>query len=364
MMQRWWLVAEREIKTQLRSKAYQISFVVLLLVGFFGALVGGLLAKDSGPLGDGGVIARTEVAVVGELPEQAMAAGLRAVPVSSLEEAAAQVLDGSVTAAVVTDAVEGQLLLLAKDKVPDNVVEALTVSPVVQLLDPPRIDPLIHMIATLGCGILFFTVVMMFGQIAAQNTVVEKQTRVVEILLTAVPARSLMAGKVLGNAVLALAQVAGMLLALLLGLTATGWTGSLSLVSGSMVWFLVLFIVGFVLFSSLLAGSAALVSRIEDISAVIFPVLLLAMVPYMLVVYSSESQGLQRALSFVPFSSPMAMPARLLTGTVAWWEPLVALVILLVTTYGAIWLGGKLYENSLLRTGARVKWSEALRAKD
>ena len=52
---------------------------------------------------------------------------------------------------------------------------------------------------------------------------------------------------------------------------------------------------------------------------------------------------------------------RLFLGDAQWWEPLLSLVILLVTCVGAILVGAKIYENSLLRMGARVKLGEALR---
>ncbi|MCL1897537.1 MAG: ABC transporter permease [Micrococcales bacterium] len=369
MMQRWWLVASREIKTQMRSTAYRVSFFILVLVGFGGAFFGGWAANNS-EIFSGGSDQEISVAVVGELPAAAVQAGLKAVPVEAADDQAAAkqavalVEDGSVEAAILVGGAGDRDLAIALEEMPDQVVDALTVTPQVEILQPPAISPALRMIATVGCGILFFAVVMMFGQIAAQNTVVEKQTRVVEILLTAVPARSLMAGKVLGNAVLAFAQVAAMLIAVLVAVVMTGWSSLLGALSWSVVWFLVLFLVGFVLFSSLLAGTAALVSRIEDVSAVIFPVLLLAMVPYFLVIYSADSESMQRVLSFVPVSSPMAMPARLLLGSVAWWEPFVALLILIGTTYLAILLGGKLYQGSLLRMGARVKWGEAFKAAD
>ena len=69
---------------------------------------------------------------------------------------------------------------------------------------------------------------------------------------------------------------------------------------------------------------------------------------------------MRKVLAFIPVSLPMAMPPRLITGQAAWWEPFVALAILIVTIYGAILLGGKLYSHSLLCTGARIKWKEAL----
>ena len=66
-------------------------------------------------------------------------------------------------------------------------------------------------------------------------------------------------------------------------------------------------------------------------------------------------------LSYIPFSAPVAMPVRLFVGEAQWWEPLVSLVILLAACVAAILVAAKIYENSLLRMGARVKLSEALK---
>ncbi|MET1053492.1 MAG: ABC transporter permease, partial [Mycetocola sp.] len=66
-------------------------------------------------------------------------------------------------------------------------------------------------------------------------------------------------------------------------------------------------------------------------------------------------------MSYVPFSAPVAMPVRLFLGTAEWWEPLLSLGILTATTLVTIWLGSRIYQNSLLKMGARVKWGEALK---
>ena len=53
------------------------------------------------------------------------------------------------------------------------------------------------------------------------------------------------------------------------------------------------------------------------------------------------------------------MPVRLFLGQAQWWEPILSLGILLVTCVLAIWVGAKIYENSILRMGGRVKLGEA-----
>jgi len=67
-------------------------------------------------------------------------------------------------------------------------------------------------------------------------------------------------------------------------------------------------------------------------------------------------------MSYVPFSAPVAMPLRVYLGEAQWWEPLLSLLILVATCALAIWVGARIYSNSLLRMGARVKLREALAA--
>jgi ABC-2 type transport system permease protein len=66
-------------------------------------------------------------------------------------------------------------------------------------------------------------------------------------------------------------------------------------------------------------------------------------------------------MSYIPFSAPIGMPLRLFLGDAAWWEPLVSLAILIATTALVVVIGSRIYANSLLRTGPRVKLAEALR---
>jgi ABC-2 type transport system permease protein len=57
----------------------------------------------------------------------------------------------------------------------------------------------------------------------------------------------------------------------------------------------------------------------------------------------------------------VGMPMRLFLGSAEWWEPVVSLLVLLVTTAAVVVLGSRIYSNSLLRTGSRVKLREALK---
>jgi ABC-2 type transport system permease protein len=369
MIRQPWLVARREILAQARSKSFIVSISLVAVLAFAGSLIASLATGGSDFGGLAGAIGgdddgeTVKVAVVGEMPP-GQVEGFELIAASSKDEAEAMLRDSKVEAAVLVPPDPAvPVTVIGLDSEPDNVVNAFTVRPAVELMEPPRVNPVLGMVVTMVCGLLVYMLVAMFGSIAAQNTVVEKQTRVVEILLTAVSARALMAGKVLGNSIMALSQVAVMLVALIAGLLAGGNGQFLSLVSGSMVWFLVFFAVGFVMFSSLLAGTAALVSRIEDVSSAISPVLMILMVPYILVFVQPTNVTLHHIMAYIPFSAPTFMPPLVLTGAVAWWEPVISLVLLLVTTWLAILVGAKIYSSSLLRTGSKIKFREALASK-
>jgi ABC-2 type transport system permease protein len=66
-------------------------------------------------------------------------------------------------------------------------------------------------------------------------------------------------------------------------------------------------------------------------------------------------------LSFVPFFAPTLMPARAALGVAPWWQVGIAIVLTLATIVGVVQVAARIYRNSVLRTGARVTWSEALR---
>lgn len=350
-----WLVAEREILSRLRSKAFLISTGILLLAALAATLIGGLV---------GGVDQTTKVAVVGNAASVVQQAdGLKAVPADDQLAAEKMVRNGTVDAAIVPDADNKAVgvKVIALDAAPTSVVQALSAPPSVQLLQKAAQNPFLVYLVALGFGLVFFMSAMTFGQTIAQSVVEEKQTRVVEILLSTITARTLMAGKVLGNSLLAFAQVAVIALLTTGALLATGQKVLLGNIGPSVAWFVVFFVFGFVLIAALYAATAALVSRQEDVGSATAPVMMLVMLPYILVLVFNNNPTVLAIMSYIPFSAPVGMPMRLFLGTAQWWEPLLSLVILLATTLAAILIGSRIYSNSLLRTGAKISIREALK---
>lgn len=350
-----WLVAEREIGSKLRSKAFLISTGVLLLLALAGIVIGGFASKNAASESMPVAVTSQTSSVVSALPN------MKVTEVSDQAEAEALVREEKVDAAVLPgDGPTGFTVIALKDA-PSGLVSALSQTPEVQILEPATTNPLLRYFIAIGFGLVFMMAAATFGGTIAQSVVEEKQTRVVEVLLSAIPARTLLAGKVIGNTVLAMGQILALAAIATVGLIVTGQREVLSTLGAPIIWFAVFFLFGFILLAALFAAAASMVSRQEDIGSTTTPITMLVMAPYVLVIIFNDNPLVLTIMSYVPFSAPVGMPMRLFVGEAQWWEPLLSLVVLLASCVAAIAIGAKIYENSLLRMGSRVKLGEALR---
>ncbi|GAA4480164.1 ABC transporter permease [Microbacterium panaciterrae] len=349
------LVAEREIGSKLRSKVFLISTGILLLIALAGVLIGGFMSKNT---------SETKIAVTSETAQ--IVHGLPGLALTETADATAAeklVRAGTVEAALIPAPGDNAFgyTVVALHSAPSSLQGLLAKTPKVTILEPEKTNPVLRYLVAIGFGVVFLMAASTFGATMAQSVVEEKQTRVVELLLAAIPARVLLAGKILGNTVLAMAQILLLAAIAVVGLIVTGQNGVLAGLGAPLVWFAVFFLFGFVLLASLFAAAAAMVSRQEDIGSTTMPITMLVMLPYFLVIFFNDNPVVMTVLSYVPFSAPVGMPVRLFVGDAQWWEPLVSLAILLVSCVIAILVAAKIYENSLLRMGARVSLREALR---
>ena len=240
-------------------------------------------------------------------------------------------------------------------------VSALAVEPTVELLEPAATDPTLAYLVAFGFGLVFFMSAITFGSTIAQSVVEEKQTRVVEILLSTVSARALLTGKVIGNSVMAFAQIVAIAVLAILGLIVTGQRVLLGGLGTSVIWFVVFFAVGFVMLAALFAATAAMVSRAEDMGSVTTPgddagddpVL-----PHHLL--QRRPDGARdhelRAVLGAGRHADARVPRRARSGgsrscrSRSSSRP----------RRSRSWIGERIYRNSLLKTGPRVRLGEAL----
>ncbi|MBD8517251.1 ABC transporter permease [Plantibacter sp. CFBP 8804] len=345
---------------RLRSKTFLISTGILLLVILAGIVVGGFLAKNTAS-------ETTKVAVVGNAGA-GLVDGKTFDVTEATDVAAAEALvkSGDVEAAIApaSDDNPTGVQVIFDSEASNTLIMQLSAQPQVTILDPDADGSagFLLYIVSLGFGLVFFVSATTFGASIAQSVVEEKQTRVVEILMSAIPVKALLAGKVLGNSILAFGQILAIAALSVIGLTVTGQTELLAGLGTPVVWFVVFFVLGFILLAALFAAAGSLVSRQEDIGSTTTPITMLIMIPYFAVIFFNDNPVVMTIMSYVPFSAAVGMPVRLFVGSAQWWEPILSLLILGVTAALVILVGSRIYENSLLKMGGRVKLSEALKA--
>jgi ABC-2 type transport system permease protein len=107
-------------------------------------------------------------------------------------------------------------------------------------------------------------------------------------------------------------------------------------------------------------GSTA--SRQEDIQTITGPLIILSVAGYLVsfAALNAPDAPWVRLLSFFPFFSPYLFPIRMVLGSVAPWEIVVALAILAAGVAVAIWVAGRIYSAGVLlygqKTGLRAVW--------
>ncbi len=211
-------------------------------------------------------------------------------------------------------------------------------------------------------AVLFLMSAMTYGMQIAQSVIEEKQSRIVEILVAAIPVRQLLAGKVVGNTILALAQMA-----LLVG---TGLVGAsfiprfrdfLPAMGAAVGWYLLLFVASFLALACIWAAAGAMGTRNEDLQQTSAPLIYLLMGAYMA---GFMATGVWKvALSYVPIVSGILMPARIVEGTAHWWDGLAALVVNLVFAGITVVVGERIYRRALLQTQGRLSYRDAFKLK-
>lgn len=220
---------------------------------------------------------------------------------------------------------------------------------------------MIAMMIGLVFAMLFYTAVLVFGQIIAMSVVEEKQNRIVEIIATAIPISQLLLGKIVGNTLLAISQLALYGIVGLTALNLTGQSESFGWILSSVGWFMIFYVTGFVAVTTIWAAVGAMASRTEDIGALSAPITMLLVAVLFVGIYAKGT--LLTIVSFIPIASSIAMPIRTLTEDVAVWEPLLALTLTVLATYFLTRLGAGIYRNNIMRGGTAVSWKQALSRK-
>ena len=241
-----------------------------------------------------------------------------------------------------------------------------------------------------GLGFLTYFMVFIYGQFVMQGVIEEKATRVVEVVVSSVRPFQLLLGKVLGIGAMALVQVVLWSAFVLAGLAfAAPLTAlfldpaDLDLPQGAepekmmeaagvtlptvplelVVWFVLFFLGGYLLYSSLFAAAGSAVEQQQDAQSLVFPVTIPLLIPLIFAQFVIESPGsaLAVGLSQVPFFSPILMPVRIAAGAASFSEIALAFALLVAAFLAMIWVSARIYRTGILMYGKKAGFAELWR---
>jgi ABC-2 type transport system permease protein len=216
--------------------------------------------------------------------------------------------------------------------------------------------------------ILVFITSVTYGMWVATSVAEEKGSRVMEVMLNAATSGELLGGKVLGVGAAGLTQYAAIvvpavgvlilqapLARLLLGDGGADDGPLVGLTGGILLAFGVFFLLGFALSALLYAAAGSLVSRQEDVQQVALPMLLLSFGGYIAAAIAANAPDAAwvAPLSLVPFFSPYLMLVRLMVGHVSAGEVALAIALLVAAIAAALWLAIRVYRAGVLLYGQR-----------
>jgi ABC-2 type transport system permease protein len=212
-------------------------------------------------------------------------------------------------------------------------------------------------------SLVLFLAVSSYGGMVLSGVVEEKSSRVVEVLLARIPARSLLAGKIAGIGLLGLAQVAVTGVVALVAIALTDLTDIPAARGSVIAWAVVWFVLGYALLATAFGALGSLASRPEDASSLTTPLVVVLIAGYFVsfAAIGSPDTWWARLASWFPATAPFAMPNRIAMGATTWWEPFLAVVLTLLAIAGLVVLGGRIYSHAVLHTGGVVRLVEAWR---
>ena len=260
---------------------------------------------------------------------------------------------------------------------------------------------MIAFIASYAMGFIIYFFVFMYGAMVMRSVMEEKKSRIIEVIISSVKPSELMAGKIIGTALVGLTQVAiWIVLGIVTLVVVQGvftpesaqqmgqslmetqsqmnpamaqaadqnkvmevmeMVGNLNLPL-ILFCFVFYFLAGYLLYSSLLGAVGAAVDNDEDSQQMVLPVTFPLILSIMLLFPIAKNPEGPVAFwaSIIPFTSPVAMLARVPYG-IPTWELLLSMFLLVITTIGAILAAAKIYRVGLLMYGKKVNIKELIK---
>ena len=217
-----------------------------------------------------------------------------------------------------------------------------------------------------------YMVILLYGQMVATNVATEKSSRAMEVLITSAKPTSMMFGKVLASCIAGFTQ-----LVLIFGTAILFYNINRDALSNPLIssifdipidlfiFMIIFFLLGFLIYAFMFGAIGSTASKLEDINTSVMPITFLFVIAFMVVVFSMSSGSIDNTAmlvcSYIPFTSPMAMFTRIAMSTVAWYEIVISIAILIASTVGIGVLSAKIYRVGVLLYGMPPKFSTIIK---
>ena len=215
--------------------------------------------------------------------------------------------------------------------------------------------------------LLYFSL-MFIGMMMMRSVIEEKNSKIVEIVLSSVNSSELMVGKIVGTAITGLLQMTIWMLPIIIVISSSWFMIPPeylpNVTIGQILYFLINFFIGLITFLGLFAMVGSIFDNDADAQSGIWPIMMLIMIPFfisLIHVGKSPNSVLSNISSLLPFSSIMVMPARMSLVDIPTWQLALAIIINVATMLLIFPLAGKIYRVGILLTGKKPQWSEVIK---
>lgn len=214
---------------------------------------------------------------------------------------------------------------------------------------------------------LLYISIITYGSMISTEVTTEKSSRVMELIISTTHPVTHMLAKVTAIGTLALIQIG-----IFLGfgyVSASGSELASTVIENAgnaraVIYLLVFFLLGYLLYASLFAVLGSLVSRVEESQQMVMPVIMLLVAAFLVAMFglNNPDATIVTILSFVPFFAPMLMFLRVMLVDVAVWEVALSIGLLIGTIGVTLWIGSKFYRGGVLfyGTNAIKQWRQIL----
>ena len=388
------LIVVRELREKLRSKAFLVTNIVLLVLVLAAVVLPALLDDDSPD--------ELALAVVGDDAAAVATIATAQAPGFEYDLEVRTVPDAATARALVEDEeVRAALLdggrLIAREDPPDRLRNLLEGARRIALLDSALADAGVApgersellapaplevelldegdavgapdeggLLTGLALVFVLYGLLIFYGQQVAQGMVQEKQSRVIEVLLATVRPVQLLGGKLLGLGLLGLGQIVLLGVTALVALQVTGRgdvpPAAVPTIIAGIVWFLL----GYAMYATVFALAAAVVAKIEDLqTAMMGPIVLLVGALFVSQLAITDPDGpLARIGGVLPPVAPIYQPLTFALGTASPWTMGLAALGVVATTAVLVPITARVHAGASLATRNRISMREALRRAD